>query len=269
MKHTQKNFIALSALAVPLVITIGCAGTDQKLTNVNDSYTIDSSSTERISKIDSYIEPAEPTIEKAYNSPSDTMIDDDFNARTFEATKEVDLPTQYQSVNSLEEFPEVPQLSSAEVELTEPSSLEYTGEPIIKELEDSEDISSVDEVIDDVNIIGQPQQTVIQFEFDKHNVEDLDIEFLKKHAEYLIQYPNLTLVITGHTDTFGPSSYNQRLSELRANSVASILLDEGVPDEQLKIAGLGDAVPVTDPNKHRENRRVELTYQDSMLVSNQ
>lgn len=75
------------------------------------------------------------------------------------------------------------------------------------------------------------------------------------------------VVITGYTDRIGSTSYNQGLSERRANAVKSYLASKGVQASRLTAQGKGEANPVvTCSNKQlpalitclEPNRRVEV-----------
>jgi large repetitive protein len=71
----------------------------------------------------------------------------------------------------------------------------------------------------------------------------------------------LQVRIEGHTDSKGRDSYNQRLSQRRAEAVMRKLISEGIAAERLSAAGYGEARPVADneSNEGRErNRRVEF-----------
>src|SRR6056297_3112074 len=61
--------------------------------------------------------------------------------------------------------------------------------------------------------------------------EDLRSEFfavLDSVALVLEEYEQTVLVVDGHTDSTGPNSYNQRLSEARAETVADYLINRGI-----------------------------------------
>ncbi len=75
------------------------------------------------------------------------------------------------------------------------------------------------------------------------------------------------VVITGYTDRLGSTSYNQKLSERRANTVKNYLSAKGVSANRLKAQGKGEANPVVEcSDKNRPalikclepNRRVEV-----------
>jgi outer membrane protein OmpA-like peptidoglycan-associated protein len=67
-------------------------------------------------------------------------------------------------------------------------------------------------------------------------------------------------ILAGHTDAVGTSEYNQALSERRANSVRTYLIEQGqVSSDRLSTEGWGFSRPLNsqDP-KAAENRRVEV-----------
>jgi OOP family OmpA-OmpF porin len=87
---------------------------------------------------------------------------------------------------------------------------------------------------------------------------------LEKFAERARRLSSLEVVqIVGHTDNVGPSSYNQRLSEQRADSVKDYLVKNGVDPAKIAILGVGERLPLAD-NATREgrarNRRVEIMF---------
>ena len=78
-------------------------------------------------------------------------------------------------------------------------------------------------------------------------------------------YPNVTLIIEGHSDADGTPEQNVRFSENRANAIVAWLAASGVSPDRMSIIGYGDARPVasneTDEGK-AANRRVDLEYVD-------
>lgn len=68
-----------------------------------------------------------------------------------------------------------------------------------------------------------------------------------------------TIVIEGHTDTLGDPGYNQRLSEVRAREIKRLLVERGVPAEQLETVGYGATRALTsDPALQDLNRRISF-----------
>src|SRR5690606_15891436 len=80
-------------------------------------------------------------------------------------------------------------------------------------------------------------------------------------AGNLQRYPNSTVEITGHTDETGGVSYNRDLSLRRANSVASVLIANGVAQSRLRTYGAGEDQPIATnatPEGRALNRRVDI-----------
>lgn len=69
-----------------------------------------------------------------------------------------------------------------------------------------------------------------------------------------------TVIISGHTDKRASSIGNQRLSEMRAETVRSALIDRGIV-RPITTVGLADRAPLatgTDADSMALNRRVEI-----------
>ena len=84
---------------------------------------------------------------------------------------------------------------------------------------------------------------------------------LRTVAGNLQAYPDSTIQIIGHTDNTGDAGYNQTLSERRANAVADVLLDAGIPFSRVATIGRGENAPVASnlsPEGRAQNRRVEI-----------
>ena len=80
-------------------------------------------------------------------------------------------------------------------------------------------------------------------------------------TESLQRYPQSTVQIIGHTDSDGDAGYNQQLSERRANAVADVLLNQGVPFQRIQTFGRGESQPIASnftPEGKAQNRRVEI-----------
>lgn len=84
---------------------------------------------------------------------------------------------------------------------------------------------------------------------------------LDQLAYSISQYPNTVIRIEGHTDSTGSASFNQTLSENRASSVASYLMQRGVDGNRVESVGYGFTRPIADNSTaagRAENRRVEV-----------
>ena len=80
-------------------------------------------------------------------------------------------------------------------------------------------------------------------------------------AETLKKYEATEVLIEGHTDSSGSESFNQTLSEKRANSVSGYLMTLGVSGQRLSTIGYGENQPIADNESaegRQKNRRVEV-----------
>lgn len=88
---------------------------------------------------------------------------------------------------------------------------------------------------------------------------------LDRLAQALKDNPNTRVKIEGFTDSVGSASYNQALSERRAQAVSDALQMRGVPLDRVQVEGLGKEFPVASndtPVGRQQNRRVEIVFSD-------
>jgi outer membrane protein OmpA-like peptidoglycan-associated protein len=108
----------------------------------------------------------------------------------------------------------------------------------------------------------------LKFEFDKAELRPEDRELLSRVAGILLSSQDYTVSVNGHTDDVGSDSYNQKLSERRAQAVRDYLVKAGVPADVLSVTGHGKALPLvragTDAARAK-NRRVELAIANTRI----
>lgn len=101
----------------------------------------------------------------------------------------------------------------------------------------------------------------ITFDTDSATVRPALRADLVRVGQNLVNYPNSNVQIIGHTDSDGEASYNQGLSERRANAVADVLQANGVNYSRIVTIGRGEDNPVASnltPEGKSQNRRVEI-----------
>ncbi len=101
----------------------------------------------------------------------------------------------------------------------------------------------------------------ITFDTDSATVRPALRADLVRVGQNLVNYPNSNVQIIGHTDSDGEASYNQGLSERRANAVADVLQANGVNYSRIVTIGRGENNPVASnltPEGKSQNRRVEI-----------
>jgi len=106
----------------------------------------------------------------------------------------------------------------------------------------------------------------IYFDLDKSFIRaDAEVE-LQKILVVLEQYPNMEIDVRSHTDSRASFSYNKNLSNKRANSTLSYLINKGISDSRLDGRGYGELNPVNEcvdgvkcsEAQHQMNRRSEF-----------
>jgi outer membrane protein OmpA-like peptidoglycan-associated protein len=85
---------------------------------------------------------------------------------------------------------------------------------------------------------------------------------LERLVVYIPRFPECELRVDGHADQRGEAGYNQKLGLLRATSVITYLVEQGVAREQLRAKSFGFQSPLEkgdSPEALARNRRVEFT----------
>jgi outer membrane protein OmpA-like peptidoglycan-associated protein len=80
-------------------------------------------------------------------------------------------------------------------------------------------------------------------------------------AQFLVEHPDRRVQIDGFTDSVGTDSYNEELSQRRADAVKASLISRGVQPSRIGTEGYGKAYPVASNNDsggRQLNRRVEV-----------
>lgn len=101
----------------------------------------------------------------------------------------------------------------------------------------------------------------ITFDTGKALVKPQFYSVLDQLAHSVGQYPNTIVRVEGHTDSTGSAAFNQSLSEKRANTVASYMIQRGVAANRMQAIGYGFSRPIADNSTadgRAQNRRVEL-----------
>jgi len=102
----------------------------------------------------------------------------------------------------------------------------------------------------------------IFFDFNSAHLKASSQPELKKLLEMLKENEALRISISGHTDSIGKASYNQKLSTERAFAVYSFLIKNGIEKNRLEYQGFGDSKPIAsnaNEEGRRKNRRTEIT----------
>ncbi len=85
-------------------------------------------------------------------------------------------------------------------------------------------------------------------------------------ATTLTEFPEVSIVITGHTDSRGDDAANQALSEARAQAVVDGLVESGIDADRLEAIGKGETEPIDSNDTaagQQRNRRVDIDVEES------
>ena len=89
----------------------------------------------------------------------------------------------------------------------------------------------------------------IYFDYDKDDLRDDAISVLENAVGLLKTNRDASILITGNCDVRGTEQYNDKLGKKRGQAVKKYMLDNGIPEERIKIISRGklDSIaPVTD-----------------------
>lgn len=101
----------------------------------------------------------------------------------------------------------------------------------------------------------------VNFAFNKYDIQPRFYGVLNAVSRTLAKYPATYVDVNGHTDAIGSFSYNQTLSERRADVVADYLFAHSVTPARLHVQGFGKTEPIASNatiEGRAANRRVEI-----------
>lgn len=105
----------------------------------------------------------------------------------------------------------------------------------------------------------------IFYDLNKSTLRPESMASLDKLAEFIIKN-DLSIELSAHTDARGSATYNQKLSQARAQSCVDYLLTKGLNKNQIRAKGYGESQLVNrckdnvkcSEEEHQENRRTEV-----------
>ena len=105
------------------------------------------------------------------------------------------------------------------------------------------------------------QVYTVFFDWDKYNITPEGMQILEAAAAHWKAGGAVQIQVTGYTDLSGSAAYNQRLSERRANAVATALERLGIARNEMIVSGRGmndPRLPTPLGVREPQNRRVEI-----------
>ena len=120
----------------------------------------------------------------------------------------------------------------------------------------------------------EPKQSImeevfeVRFDFNKHKIKPEYEEVIRRLAQTAQGNRNLKVSVVGHTDTVGSQDYNFALGGRRAHAVRNMLVQYGIPSEQIVTVSSGKndlKVSTGDQVKNAENRRVRVVKEQRYI----
>lgn len=108
----------------------------------------------------------------------------------------------------------------------------------------------------------------VLFDTGKYNLRPPTREKLARLSGIILANRGLNLEIEGHTDSTGSDELNQKLSEQRASTVRTYLIEQGLAPDAVTSKGLGKTMPVADNATaagRQQNRRVEMIVSGEVI----
>jgi OOP family OmpA-OmpF porin len=110
--------------------------------------------------------------------------------------------------------------------------------------------------------VAQPTRTyLVFFDWDRADLTERARQIIGEAAQASTRVQTTRIEVNGYTDLSGTARYNQGLSVRRANAVASELMRDGVPQNEIVARGFGESnplVPTAQGVREPQNRRVEI-----------
>ena len=120
---------------------------------------------------------------------------------------------------------------------------------------------------DEANVLRKGNDIIVRlvglsFPVGKSTIEPQNFGLLTKVQQAINMFPECTITIEGHTDSYGSDAKNMTLSEDRANAVSQyILANLGIDASRVNAVGYGESKPIAN-NETKEgrakNRRIEV-----------
>ena len=134
-------------------------------------------------------------------------------------------------------------------------------EPVVEEAPIVEEVVVVEEPIVVTKTFETQTMGTGSFDVNSATLKAESASKLDKLVAFLNEYPQANVEVVGYTDTSGAASYNQKISEQRAESVANALVERGIDSSRIQARGEGENNPIVSNDTlegRQQNRRVEV-----------
>lgn len=105
----------------------------------------------------------------------------------------------------------------------------------------------------------------VLFDLNKADLKPSGEQTIARLTQFMKEYEERRVRVEGYTDSTGDDSYNQQLSERRAQAVRDELVAQGIDRRRVEVRGFGEQYPVASNDTgvgRQQNRRVEIVISD-------
>ncbi|MEM9749118.1 MAG: OmpA family protein, partial [Actinomycetota bacterium] len=127
---------------------------------------------------------------------------------------------------------------------------------------------SIDERAPDPQADDVKLEKPVLFEPGSSTIDPEYLPVLDACFEFLTAFPEVTMIVEGHTDDVGSEEYNLRLAEERAEAIVSYYESLGLDRDRLVTVAAGEASPLADNGTEEgreQNRRIDLSLVGALL----
>jgi outer membrane protein OmpA-like peptidoglycan-associated protein len=192
----------------------------------------------------------------------DSIVDADLERKKANRDKAMEVGRAIEANDTIDDALE-------EIDLSPPGVMDGDkSRPPKEELEIDSDLIPSEDIISLVDEIEPGQEYVmrhLQYEFDSPTVNGESLPYLEAMASYLLENPDIKVVIQAYTDSSGEAEYNLLLSQQRAEEIEVYLIEQGIEAERLSTEGFGETRPIASndtPEGRALNRRAEFAIVD-------
>jgi outer membrane protein OmpA-like peptidoglycan-associated protein len=115
-------------------------------------------------------------------------------------------------------------------------------------------------------LMEEKMQLQLHFKTGDDQLSEIDAENVRALSDFMLDNDYMHVNIDGHADPRGTDEYNNVLSIERANSVADILLENGIEEERITVKGHGSRFSTATPgnlDEYAEERKVKIEVHSS------
>jgi outer membrane protein OmpA-like peptidoglycan-associated protein len=108
------------------------------------------------------------------------------------------------------------------------------------------------------------QRFMLFFDWDKSDLSPQAKSIITQAADNAKKNHAIVIKATGYTDLSGTEPYNMKLSVRRGDAVKAMLVELGIPADEISVVGKGKndpLVPTADGMREAQNRRVVITLE--------